>query len=70
MHAQVPLGRRVEGFPNPGALHPFEVALLELTLGGGRYEKTMNRVNSLRKRLLEVGKGHAARVSKAGSKYE
>ena len=35
LHAQVPLGRWVKGFPNPGALHPFEVALLELTQGDG-----------------------------------
>lgn len=38
--------------------------------GGGRYEKTIGRVNSLRKKLLEVGKGHAARAAKAGSKYD
>jgi len=66
----VPLGRWIKGFPVPSALHPFEIALLELTLGDGRYEKTIGRVNSLRKKLLEVGKGHAARAAKAGSKYD
>jgi nucleolar GTP-binding protein len=67
---QVPLGRWINGFPKPGSLHPFEVALLELTLGDDRYEKTIRRVNDLRKRLLEVGKGYAARVGKASTKFD
>lgn len=57
----VPLGKWLKGFPEVISLHPFEVALLELTLGEDRYDKTLRRVDALRKRLLETGKGFAAK---------
>ena len=57
----VPLGKWLKGFPEVVTLHPFEVALLELTLGEDRYDKTLRRVDALRKRLLETGKGFAAK---------
>jgi nucleolar GTP-binding protein len=57
----VPMGKWLKGFPQVMTLHPFEVALLELTLGDDRYDKTLRRVDALRKRLLETGKGFAAK---------
>jgi nucleolar GTP-binding protein len=50
----VPLGKYMKGFPEVSKLHPFEQALLELTLGAGTYENTLARVNTLRKSVLEV----------------
>mmetsp|Transcript_39863 Transcript_39863/g.55383 ORF Transcript_39863/g.55383 Transcript_39863/m.55383 type:complete len:498 (+) Transcript_39863:146-1639(+) len=66
----VPMGRWLTGFPRTEALHPFEQALLLLTLGEGRYEKTILRVDNLRKRLLEIGKSYAGRAAKAATKYD
>ena len=51
----VPLGRYCKAFPPPGRLHPFERALLALTVGEQRYEDTLQRVDTLRKTVLEVG---------------
>lgn len=53
----VPLGKLVRGFPPPSALHPFETALLQLTVGEDRYERTVARVDALRKSVLEVCSG-------------
>lgn len=50
----VPLGKILAGFPPVSRLHPFDQALLLLTLGPGRYERHQSGVNSLRKSLLEV----------------
>ncbi len=49
-----PLSRYVKGFPHPSRLHPFERALLELTLGEARYCMAVERVDMLRKAMLEV----------------
>ena len=49
-----PLSRYVKGFPHPSRLHPFERALLELTLGEARYCLAVERVDTLRKAMLEV----------------
>ena len=49
-----PLGKIVKGFPAVERLHPFEQALLLLTLGPTRYERHIAGVNCLRKSLLEV----------------
>ena len=49
-----PLSRYVKGFPHPSRLHPFERALLELTLGEARYCMAVERVDTLRKAMLEV----------------
>ena len=54
-----PLGTYVSGFPGPTRLHPFERALLDLTVGAAAYERTLARVDALRKGCLELGKGHA-----------
>jgi nucleolar GTP-binding protein len=51
----VPLGQWLKGFPEVSALHPFEVALLELTLGEDRYDKTLKRwVHTARTRLVSI----------------
>ena len=54
-----PLGAYVRGFPPPARLHPFERALLDLTVGTAPYERALARIDALRKGLLELGKGHA-----------
>lgn len=51
----VPLGQYMKGFPVFKRLHPFEQALLSLTLGDGVYERTLAQVDTLRKTALEVG---------------
>ncbi|KAK9816846.1 hypothetical protein WJX72_006009 [[Myrmecia] bisecta] len=66
----VPLGQYVRGFPPIERLHPFEQALLELTLGGNTYQTTLARVDVLRKACLETGKAYAGRSSKATTKKE
>jgi len=63
-----PLGKYIKGFPDSARLHPFERALLDLTVGEERYERTLERVNALRKSSLEMGKGFAAAANKATSR--
>jgi nucleolar GTP-binding protein len=60
-----PLGEYVKGFPRIERLHPFERALLELTLREGRYETTLYQVDTVRKGMLNIGKGLTARAAKA-----
>jgi len=60
-----PLGEYVKGFPDVERLHPFERALLELTLRDGKYESTLRQVDTARKAMLSMGKQHAARAAKA-----
>lgn len=50
-----PLTTYMRGFPAPPRLHPFERALLDLTVGEERYVGVLQRVDSLRKKLTEVG---------------
>jgi hypothetical protein len=50
----VPLGAYIKGFPQPERLHPFERALLELTVGPGTYEQVLARVEALRRSTVEV----------------
>ena len=59
-----PLKGYVKGFPSPERLHPFERALLELTLSDKKYRTTIEQVDTLRKGLLGVGKGFSAQVTK------
>jgi nucleolar GTP-binding protein len=54
-----PLTAYMKGFPPPPWLHPFERALLDLTVGEERYVGVLHRVATLRKRLTEVGSGGA-----------
>jgi nucleolar GTP-binding protein len=65
-----PLASYERGFPPPQRLHPFEQALLELTVGPGTYERALARVGAVRKASVEVAKGYAARASKAANKKE
>lgn len=51
----MPLGRYCKEFPQPGRLHPFERALLELSVGPGTYERVLGRVDALRKSTVQVG---------------
>ena len=66
----VPLRVYCRGFPTLRRIPPFERALVELTLGEGKYERAVERVNRMRIALLETGKGYAARAGRAGSKQE
>jgi GTP1/Obg family GTP-binding protein len=50
----VPLTRFLKAFPAPTALHPFEAALLDLTVGTATYSSVLGKVGSLRKALQEV----------------
>ncbi len=50
----MPLGAYIRGFPAPARLHPFERALLELTVGAGTYERVLARVDALRRSTVEV----------------
>ena len=54
----VPLSRYLREFPAPDALHAFERALLELSVGEDRYVTALQRVAELRKPLSEVRPGH------------
>jgi hypothetical protein len=52
-----PLGAIARGFPAPARLHPFEAALLELTIGAANYERRLARVDALRRSAVEVRPG-------------
>lgn len=62
-----PLAAYVRGFPPPGRLHPFERALLDLTVGARRYEAILRRVDALRRAALELGKEAASGCRRAAS---
>ncbi|MEW5302207.1 MAG: hypothetical protein WDW36_005010 [Sanguina aurantia] len=64
----VPLTRYVNGFPDPARLHPFEQALLQLTVGIPLYKSVLLKVDNMRKTVLEVGKSFASKASAAPSK--
>ncbi|KAG2426728.1 hypothetical protein HYH02_014768, partial [Chlamydomonas schloesseri] len=64
----VPLGRYLAGFPPPARLHPFEAALLALTVGEASYLSTLDRVDRLRRAVQEVGKGAASRAAASPNK--
>lgn len=66
----IPLKGYVKNFPECQQLHPYEQSLLELTLGPGTYEETLQRVDLLRKRLLDYGKNCASVCAKSTSKRE
>jgi nucleolar GTP-binding protein len=75
-----PLGALARSFPSPASLHPFEAALLDLTLassaggsaeegsGAARYEKTLARLDAGRRAVLEAGKAAAAAAAKCKNK--
>lgn len=66
----IPLRGYMENFPKKRRLHPYECSLIELTLGEGVYEEVLRRVDSLRKKLLFVGKQHASLCAQSLSKHE
>ncbi|XP_058104181.1 uncharacterized protein LOC131248128 isoform X2 [Magnolia sinica] len=66
----VPLRGYMENFPNKHHLHPYERSLIELTLGDGNYEQVLRRVDTLRKKVVSVGKEHASLCAKSLSKRE
>lgn len=49
-----PLNRIVQGFPRQTQLHPFEGALLDLTVGSEAYDQRLGRLDALRKTGLQV----------------
>lgn len=65
-----PLGTYERGFPRRSRLHPFENALLELTVGSASYDRALVRIAALRKASVEVAKGYAARAGKAANKRD
>ncbi|OMP02268.1 hypothetical protein COLO4_11253 [Corchorus olitorius] len=66
----VPLREYIENFPKRMHLHPYERSLIELTLGDGNYEEVLRKVDSLRKKVVSVGKEHASLCAKSLSKRE
>ncbi|KAJ4762888.1 Nucleolar GTP-binding protein 1 [Rhynchospora pubera] len=66
----VPLRTYIENFPNKKYLHPYECSLIELTFGDGNYEQILGRVDSLRKKLISVGKEHASLCAQSSTKRE
>jgi nucleolar GTP-binding protein len=65
-----PLGAWGRAFPAVDRLHPFEAALLTLTLGDGRYEKTLARLDAARRAALQAGKDAAAAAAKTRGKAD
>jgi len=53
----VPLTKWLKAFPAMSSLHPFEAALLDLTVGTGTYASVLGKVDTLRKSLQEVREG-------------
>lgn len=51
-----PLTTYMKGFPPPPRLHPFERALLDLTVSEERYVGVLQQIDALRKKLTEVSR--------------
>lgn len=66
----VPLRMYIENFPDKNHLHPYERSLIELTLGDGKYQEVLGKVNNLRKKVVSAGKEHASLCAKSLSKKE
>ncbi|XP_021897965.1 nucleolar GTP-binding protein 1 [Carica papaya] len=66
----VPLRGYLDNFPKRKYLHPYERSLIELTLGDGNYEEVLRKVDSLRKKVISVGKEHASLCAKSSTKRE
>ncbi|GAA0141926.1 hypothetical protein LIER_02955 [Lithospermum erythrorhizon] len=66
----VPLRTYSQQFPNKKYLHPYERALIELTLGDGNYEKVLRNIEVLRKKVVSVGKEQASLCAKSLTKRE
>jgi nucleolar GTP-binding protein len=59
--------RRSSGAGGGASLHPFDAALLDLTVAGGArgYASSLSRVDALRKLLQQTGKAFAGRAASA-----
>ncbi|CAM6105566.1 unnamed protein product [Calypogeia fissa] len=66
----LPLKMYLQRFPRRQELHAYESALLELTLGEGKYEEVLERVDYLRKKVLDTGKNWASLCAKSTTKQE
>lgn len=66
----LPLKTYKENFPNKRHLHPYERSLIELTLGDGNYEEVLGKVDSLRKKVVSVGKELASLCAQSSTKRE
>ncbi|KAL0547973.1 hypothetical protein IC582_012412 [Cucumis melo] len=60
----------LEGFPKKEYLHPYECSLIELTLGDGKYEEVLRKVDTLRKKVVSLGKEHASLCAKSLTKRD
>lgn len=58
------MSRYLKAFPSLPSLHPFEAALLDLTVGTATYTSVLGKVDALRKSLQEVGWRAAAAVAR------
>ena len=65
-----PLGEYVKGFPKIERLHPFERALLELTVDPEVYAKTIAEVDQARKSMLTMGKEYSSRAKNGKTEKE
>jgi GTP1/Obg family GTP-binding protein len=63
----VPLSRYLKSFPPLSALHPFEAALLDLTVGSATYASVLGKADALRKAIQEVNEHRVASTSCRGS---
>ncbi|XP_050236902.1 uncharacterized protein LOC126686728 isoform X2 [Mercurialis annua] len=66
----VPLRDYLDNFPKRKYLHPYEGSLIELTLGDGNYEEVLRKVDTLRKKVVSIGKEHASLCAKSLTKRE
>ena len=58
-----PLSACIKGFPVPDSLHPFEAALLDLTIGMESYQRRLNRVADMRRACVEVHPALASSIA-------
>ena len=65
-----PLGEYVKGFPKINRLHPFEKAMLELTVDPETYVKTIREVDAARKAMLTMGKEYSSRAKNGKTERE
>ena len=65
-----PLGEYVKGFPKIDRLHPFEKAMLELTVDPETYVKTIREVDAARKAMLTMGKEYSSRAKNGKTERE
>jgi len=65
-----PLKKYMEGFPRLSRVHDFEQAMVVLTLGDTRYDRALDEVASLRKRVNEICKSYANRIKNVRKKQD